>query len=354
MKSMLTKLTASCLVVATLSMADAAKAQEPFRFAWPSAINSGVAPLTFAEALGFFEAEDLSLELISLTGSGVIIPQLTVGNIDAAYSGLEPAVLSHQPDNPDLGIYFVYNFIPNSIWEMVVLEGSDIQSIEDMRGKTIGVLALGSSNVITSKAILQSKGIAEDEVTFQAVGVGAAAYQALISGQIDVLNLFDTAHSRLELSGTAIRRLEYPEGFSGSSHGISVARATYDEKPEFFGKFGRIVAKANLACAANLEACIRSYWEAYPELAPAEAERGEAMEREKFVLTSRLENLLGEEGQYGAFPEGDWLNLVAALEAGGLVTDPDVPLNRYYTNDLVPMFNDFDPKEVVRLAEQAE
>lgn len=354
MKSLLKKLMITCLFVAGVVVPGTVSAEETFRFAWPSAINSGVAPLTFAEDLGFFEQEGLALDLVSLTGSGVIIPQLTAGNIHAAYSGLEPAILSHQPGNPDLGIYFVYNFIPNTIWEMVVLEGSEIQTMKDIKGKTIGVLSLGSSNVITTKAILAAAGVTEEDVNFQAVGVGAAAYQALINGQIDVLNLFDTAHSRLELSGTKIRRLDYPAEFSGSSHGISVARSTYEKNPDLLARFGRVVAKANLACSANIDACIRSYWEAYPELAPAPDERASAIEREKFVLTSRLENLLGIDGPYGEFPEEDWRNLVAALEAGGLVTDPDVSLDLYFTNALVPMFNDFDRGEVIGLAQQAK
>lgn len=345
---------ASALALATVVSSSALAETEMVRFAWPSAINSGVAPLVFAEKLGLFEREGLELDIVVLTGSGVIIPQLQAGSIDAAYSGLEPAILSHQPGAQDLGVFFIHNYIPNSVWQMVVLEDSDIQSIEDMRGKTIGVLALGSSNVLSTKAILQTVDIDEDDFNLQAVGVGAAAYEALKSGQIDVLNLFDTAHKRLELAGTAIRYIDLPEDFRGSSHGIAVLKARFEERKDYYARLGRVLVESNIVCEANLEACIRAYWEAYPELAPSAAQEDETMVAEKAVLESRLANLLNVKGEYGAFSEVDWTSLVTALQAGGLVTDPDVPLDLYYTNELVPAFNDFDKDEIVELAQEVE
>lgn len=334
--------------------ATGAAALDTFRFAWPSAINSGVAPLVFAEQLGLFEREGMSLDIVVLTGSGVIIPQLRQGTIDGAYSGLEPVIISHQPGTPDLGVKFIYNFIPRSIWELAVLESSDITDVADLEGRTIGVLGLGSSNVLGTRAILQSRGIDPESVTFQAVGVGAAAFEALRSGEIDVLNLFDTAHQRLELAGTPLRRLELPADFTRSSHGVSVSIERFEERPEFFGRFGRVVAQGNLACEANLDACIRAYWAAYPELAPTRAQEAATLEAERAVLTARLSNLLSVEGPFGAFSDADWAALVGALEAGGLVTDTSVPFERFYTGELVEMFNDFDREALIALARSAQ
>ncbi|MCC6008986.1 MAG: ABC transporter substrate-binding protein [Rhodobacteraceae bacterium] len=343
---------ASALVLG--ATASSASALETFRFAWPSAINSGVAPLVFAEQLGLFEREGMTLDIVVLTGSGVIIPQLRQGTIDAAYSGLEPVIISHQPDTPDLGVKFVYNFIPRSIWEMAVLASSDITDITDLEGRTIGVLGLGSSNVLGTRAILQSRGVDPESVTFQAVGVGAAAFEALRSGEIDVLNLFDTAHQRLELAGTPLRRLELPADFTRSSHGVSVSIERFEERPEFFGRFGRGVAQANLACEANIDACIRAYWAAYPELAPTRAQEAATLEAERAVVSARLANLLSVDGPFGAFSDADWASLVGALQAGGLVTDPDVPFELYYTDELVEMFNDFDREALIALAKAAQ
>ena len=51
-----------------------AHSKDKFTFAWPSAINSGVAPLSFAAKLGYFDKENIDLQIQVLTGSGAREP----------------------------------------------------------------------------------------------------------------------------------------------------------------------------------------------------------------------------------------------------------------------------------------
>ena len=335
------------IAVALCTCAGAAFAQDRFIFVWPSAINSGVAPLSFARQLGYFEAEKLDVQIQVLSGTAVIVPQLLAGKVDAAYASLEPLVISRQPGKPNFPLRFVYNLFPRSIWEFVVPEKSPIQKISDLRGKTIGVFALTSGNIFMTRAILQDAGVPWNEVKLQAVGTGVAAFEALRNGQIDVLNLFDTAHVRLEQSGTAIRRLEVPAKMQNlSSHGIEVTEAKLKQNPELLERFGRALTKGSIACSANLPACVRAYWQDYPALKPATGAEEENLKREVEVLRIRMPNLLppGRDKTVptGAFTEEDWKVLIEALKAGGEVTDPNIPLSTLYTNALVPGYNRFD------------
>jgi NitT/TauT family transport system substrate-binding protein len=339
------------IVVALCTCAGAAFAQDRFIFVWPSAINSGVAPLSFARQLGYFEAEKLDVQIQVLSGTAVIVPQLLAGKVDAAYASLEPLVISRQPGKPNFPLRFVYNLFPRSIWEFVVPEKSPIQKISDLRGKTIGVFALTSGNIFMTRAILQDAGVPWNEVKLQAVGTGVAAFEALRNGQIDVLNLFDTAHVRLEQSGTAIRRLEVPAKMQNlSSHGIEVTEAKLKQNPELLERFGRALTKGSIACTANLPACVRAYWQDYPALKPATGVEEENLKREVEVLRIRMPNLLppGRDKTVptGAFTEEDWKVLIEALKAGGEVTDPNIPLSTLYTNALVPAYNRFDRAKV--------
>lgn len=339
------------IVVALCTCAGAAFAQDRFIFVWPSAINSGVAPLSFARQLGYFEAEKLDVQIQVLSGTAVIVPQLLAGKVDAAYASLEPLVISRQPGKPNFPLRFVYNLFPRSIWEFVVPEKSPIQKMSDLRGKTIGVFALTSGNIFMTRAILQDAGVPWNEVKLQAVGTGVAAFEALRNGQIDVLNLFDTAHVRLEQSGTAIRRLEVPVKMQNlSSHGIEVTEAKLKQNPELLERFGRALTKGSIACSANLPACVRAYWQDYPALKPATGAEEENLKREVEVLRIRMPNLLppGRDKTVptGAFTEEDWKVLIEALKAGSEVTDPNIPLSTLYTNALVPAYNRFDRAKV--------
>lgn len=339
------------LVATTLALTATAHAKEKFIFAWPSAINSGVAPLSFARQLGYFDEENLDVQIQVLTGSGVIVPQLLAGKIDAAYSSLEPLVISRQPGKPNFPLRFVYNLFPRSIWEFVVPAGSPIKSLSDLKGKTIGELALSSGNIFMTRAILQDAGVAWSDVKLQAVGTGVAAFEALRTGQIDVLNLFDTAHVRLEQSGTVIRRLEVPAKMQNlSSHGVQVTEEKLAKSAPQLEGFGRALAKGIIACQANLSACIRAYWANYPELAPKIGTEVQNLKAEVQVLELRMQNLLppgrGTTQPYGAFTDDDWTQLIEALKTGGEVSNAAIPLNTLYTNALVPAYNRFDVKAV--------
>lgn len=352
----LRRTTAVALAAASMLVTSmAATANDKFVFAWPSAINSGVAPLSFAKKLGYWQAEKLDVTVQVLTGSGVIIPQLLAGNIQGAYSSLESLVIARQPGKPDFPILFSYNYLRNSIWEFAVLADSPIKSVADMKGSTIGVLALTSGNIFMSRAILESQGVAATSVKFLGVGTGAAAFDALRTGQIQVLNLFDTAHVRMEQQGIASRRIPLPAQFQGlSSHGVSVTQKLFDENPELIARFGRALTKGTIACGANLEGCIRAYWDDYPAMRPRPDVEQEMLEREKQVLRVRMANLSffreGQPKEYGAFSDIDWKMVIDALHSGGELSRTDIPMNSLYSNKLVPDYNNFNAAAVIQQA----
>lgn len=330
-------------------------APEKLTFAWPSAINSGLAPMAFAMELGFFKAENIEPEIVVLQGSGTIIPQLMSGAIFSAYSSLEPLPISRQPGKPNFPFKFVYNYMRNSIWEIAVLDSNPAKQIKDLAGKTIGVGGLQWGNVPTTKAILKYSGVDPSTVTLVGVGTGVPAFEALKRGQIDALNLFDTMDAALEQMGTKIRRLEFPPEFRGtSSHGFPVTDKMIKERPDLIARFGRAMTKGTLACAANVENCIKAYWKLYPAQKPATNEDA-ALTRETNILKPRIANLTyfapGEPKKMGSFSAQDWNATIQALKIGGQIgSATNIDLNSLYTNQFVDEFNKFDRGEVEKKA----
>ncbi len=346
------------LAVAVFAATAPAVARDRFIFAWPSAINSGIAPLTFARELGYFEAENLDLEIQVLAGSGVIIPQLLAGTIHTAYASLEPLVIARQPGRPNFPLRFAYNFMRRSIWEFAVLENGPVRGLTDLRGRTIGVISNTSGNILMTRAILNNVGVPWGEVRVQAVGSGVPAFEALRTNQIQALNLWDTMHVAIELNGIPIRRLALPPQFEGlSSHGFPVTERLLASNPDLIARFGRAITKSTIACHANLQSCIRSYWRAYPALRPSTGTEEENLRREVAILTPRLENLMffrpGESREFGAFADSDWTLLIEALRSGGEIQNTDVPLATLFTNALVPEFNRFDHASIIAQARAA-
>jgi NitT/TauT family transport system substrate-binding protein len=342
------------LAFSVVAASGASAADDKVNFAWPGAITTGFAPFAMAYEMGIFKQENIDFNVVVLQGTGVIFPQLLNGSIFTAYSTPDPLIISRQPDKPNFDIRYVYNAVRNSIWEIVVLDGSSVHSVKDLAHKKIGVGGLVWGNVPMTKAILQQGGADPAGVEFVAVGAGVPAFEALKRGQIDALNLFDVQHAVLEAQGTKLRRVKLPPQYAGvSSHGLPMTVKMIKEHPDLVARFGRAVAKGTIACDANPVGCLHAYWKMNPTLKPETVDKDVEARELRFVKT-RLSNMIffdpGEPHRYGAYKEKDWTTLIASLRLGGQLDNTDVKLDSLYTNQFVDEYNKFDVGEVVKAA----
>ena len=331
-----------------------AAAQEKIKFGTGSAISLTSAPATLAISMGFFKDEGLEVEVVPFRGgSGVLIPQMINKSILIGFPTLDVLMIARQPGRDYMPLKFFYNMTRTSIYEVVVVDGSPVRQLTDLKGKKIGVGALSWGQVPITKAMLKDAGV--DNADLIAVGQGAAAYQALTSGQIDALNLFDVPHAELESLGTKIRRVPLKDKFVGlGSNSLLAHEDTLKNQPQVIAGFGRAVAKATVACNANAPACVKAFWELYPQLKPTQGTEEEKLANGVRVLQTRLDKMLafppGAPRNFGEFPAQLWKDYIEVLHAGGQLSTTNIPIETLYTNEFVREFNKFDVDAVVRAA----
>lgn len=335
-----------------------ASALEMVRIGWPAGFASNMAHLTFAKELGIFKEENLDYEVISMQGTFPVVQQILSGGLHTGYVGVETVVNAAQPNATPTPLRFIYNYTRQSIWEIVVPADSPIKDIKDLKGKTIGIAGPTFGNVPVTKAALGVVGVKPDEYTLFAVGTGATAFRALTTKQVDALNLWDTMHATLEASGFKLRRIPSPNEFeSNPSHGFAVNEDLLKKNPDFVARFGRAIAKSIVACDANIEACIHSFWRAYPAQKPQGPEDA-AMAREKKILGARLEKLLyipaGAPKLLGGFTDAEWKSIIKALHLGGVITETNIPMDKLYSSALAEQYNKFDRDAIVKRAKAAK
>jgi NitT/TauT family transport system substrate-binding protein len=341
---------AASLLVAT----GAAFAQEKIKFGTGSALSLTSAPLTMGIAMGYFKAEGLDVEIVPFRGgSGVLIPQIVNKSIQVGFPTLDPLMVARQPGRDYMPLRFFYNVTRTSIYEIVVLEESPTKRIADLKGKKIGVGALSWGNIPITKAMLRDDGAADAELI--AVGQGAAAYQALTSGRIDALNLFDVPHADLESTGTKIRRLPVADKFNNlGSNSLIAHEDTIKGNPKMLAGVGRAMAKATVACNANVPACVKAFWTMYPEQKPSTGTEEEKLAKGVRTLSTRLEKMLafapGEPRNFGEFSPQMFKDWIEVLHGAGQLSTTDIPVESLYTNQLVKEFNQFDAQAVVQQA----
>ncbi len=344
------------LYVGVAGLPTATLAAESIVVGQPTAVTIGGAYFTAAMELGFFKEENIEPKMQEFLGGSIAITQVATKSIQIAWTGPDPLILARQPGRDPLPLKFFYNGYRDYIWQWVVPQDSPLKSLSDLKGKKVGVGALANSHMPISQLILKDKGLTlGKDFEFIPIGIGGPAFRALLKGDVDVYNTWNTNIASFEAKGTRLRRLPVDERFENLfSPGYAAHADTFKERPEMLAGFGRAVAKGTIVCTIATEWCVKTFWKYYPNQKPREGTDAEILAEQVSALTVNLNTMLyfpkGQVRRFGEFPAGAWRNYVDTLFEGGQITSKDVDLDAFYTNDLVPAMNKFDVEKVEALA----
>jgi len=169
--------------------------------------------LTFDGALyggieqGFFEDEGLELELSVMANPPAGLAAAQSGQVDIAYAPTIPVLIA-MDQGVELQVVAAANGLPEDAINdpdpsrfddsgLFVGPNSGIESLEDLRGKTIAVPARKAVMEIVSAIELEQAGVSQDEVNWVVLDL-ASAVSALEQGTIDAAGLVSpfTAQAR--------------------------------------------------------------------------------------------------------------------------------------------------------------
>jgi NitT/TauT family transport system substrate-binding protein len=149
------------------------KASEPVRY-------FGNMPIYTAVEAGFFKQKGLSLEIITMRGGPAAANALISGDVDLVTGALEQA-LKMKAKGQDIKV--IASIQHKSPFGIVVPVDSPVKSLADLKGKTIGVTAVGSSSDVQLRGYIFQQGM-DPEKDFQIAGLGASILPAFERGQI--------------------------------------------------------------------------------------------------------------------------------------------------------------------------
>ncbi len=144
-----------------------------------SEIYEGALPVWYAFEKGIFAKNFLDVEL-QYTESATGIAAL-ISNRTQIYQGGGSQTLSANVEGSDLVL--IGNLVP--MYPYVFMVGPDIKTIQDLKGKKVGVSNPGSTSDIATRVGLQKEGLVPDkDVTIVAVGSSQNRTAALKNGSI--------------------------------------------------------------------------------------------------------------------------------------------------------------------------
>jgi NitT/TauT family transport system substrate-binding protein len=316
----------------------------------PPSTSLALVPFGVAQQMGFWSKQGLDVEVTGLAGQATAAQQLVSGQTQVATVGPETylkAVTSGEP----IGIKAFYTWVRKATWTIVVPADSPVQTLADLKGKTVGVAQIGKSDgKVAQQLIGQAAGIAPAEVKLLPIGNGASALQALKKGQVAAYSDGDASAAQVGALGLELRTLALPPQFASASD------VTFSATPDFIAKhsdqlvaLGRGWAEAVTFCRANEDACVKAFWKQYPKAKPqnADADFAAAAAPFKATLDARLPKYFADNGKWGETQLAGWQQLAAVYDYKNLDA---AKLESYFTNDLVPQMSDFDAAKVEQSA----
>lgn len=243
-------------------------------------------PTYVAKDLGIYAKHGLNVSLIDFRAAPDATAALFSGAVD---------LMSNSPGNMMLvnsrgkDLVAIVDNYPAHVWSIVVGKGVATPNkgagypamIHDLKGKQIGVPAIGSDGHNFARRFFRDAGMNPDkDATFLAVGLGPDAVAAFKAGQLDAVMAIEPVQTALEaLGGRVLLDLQadktIPEFASWTSSVYHSTKSHADKNPEMMKRFqaAQEEAIAFVRDPANVEK-VAAVWSKYNKALTPEQMKG--------------------------------------------------------------------------------
>ncbi len=174
----------SRLIVASLMMLafTSAHAEEKMTLMLDWFVNPDHGALIVAQQQGLFKDQGLDITIQEPTDPSMPAKLVAAGNVELAVS-YQPQLI--QDVAVGLPLVRISTLIGTPLNTLMVLDSSDIKSIADLKGKTIGTAIVDGVGEATVDAMLKNSGLSISDVSIINVGWGLSS--SLASKQVDAI-----------------------------------------------------------------------------------------------------------------------------------------------------------------------
>lgn len=327
----------------------------PLTFVKCGTMNPGTtADASVPVQMGYWKAENIDVDLPAVNGSAECVQGIDAGTFEVAAIGATSVLIAMAAGAK---MKAIAAYVNAQIWHTYVVEGSPIQSVQDLKGKTIGVPALESGAVPMLGALLETGGLTADDVEIVAAGTGAEVVPLLQSGRIDAYAASSSHAVQIDpvLPLRAVSTSEYDS--IGFHIPIIASDDVVAEKRQALVGLLRGIFKAIVFAQANPEAAVAMHYKTWPDTKPTGKTNEEIIASGVNSLNARLAEFEAVDGKWGntnpAVQIKSHLSLLVKqgsvkLDAGAV----DEFIGKMWDPALLDEANDFDA-EAVKTAAKA-
>jgi NitT/TauT family transport system substrate-binding protein len=306
-----------------------------------------------ADELGYFEEEGLDLTVQGTDGGPFVVQQVAAEAAEFGVGAGGSILLGYEQDE---NYNLVYDFSTHNVFDIWVIEDSDIQTLADLEGRTLGVKDLADGSVADATVLLLKEDLVFGEsVPVVTLGEGGAVHaQALMSGTVDAFTVawdeIPGLRAALEAEGHGLRCIECGAESIRGSQAVMVPKSFVESNPQHVEGMGRALAKASAFGRANPEAARLIVKEVNPE-----EQVDDDVARAIFELA--IERTAPWEGlRVGEVSQPAWERTMEVLLLPGAPTALTGPidLSEAINNSFVEAYQDFDQAAIEEQARDYE
>ena len=315
------------IILAVLLFSCLACSAEPDSFTLPCGFIPSVqfAPLYVGLEKGFFAEENIALELdhsmeidtVALVGAGKLPFGICSG---------EQVLLAREQGLP---LVYITNWYQNYPVGVLALKDSGIASMEDLKGKSVGIPMLSGASYIGFEAMLRKAGMSDSDVRLESVGYTQA--ELLVTGKIDAAVVYTTNEpEQLKALGYEINLFTVSEMTTMVGNGLITNEKLISEDPDLVSRMVCAFVKSIRWTRENPEEAFEICKKYVDGLANAED------------MDLQMQVLLRSADYYDASPAGigfsdpeAWNNMAELLKEMGMISGKN-DISDAFVNAFVP------------------
>ncbi len=313
----------ACAMLASAT-ALAAESLEKITYLLPAPKNlPAFAPWILAQQQGYFEEEGLEVNFVTGKGGVDVAKQVGAGNAPIGGATGDTSIIVRANGIPVKAVALMG---AGSFTLIASHESAPIDEPEQLKGKTITVMAYTDTTYYSLLGIMQKAKLTRNDAEIQAAGP-AGVWQLFASNKSDAMAAAPDWVATVRHHGGKVHLMDPTKGFNSMAQAMIASDETIKNNPQLIQRIVRATLKGMALIMKNPEAALAAYIEAIP------AHQGKEDEiREVFRLYNKY--VYADQAVLGKI---DAARLAAVRDfyvSQGLV-DKATPVEELYTNQFI-------------------